>query len=161
MEFFKQVFANFKFDKRNKNKLVDVVNDRNGQGFQFSFAVDFTSLPYTESYLQTKDNYSKNGNYNVTSVTKIEKKIYEVTSFDPSHLITVSTTKSPYCELEISLKNVVPDWITKTHTDDESNIAIDTTQTFGFMSLTNAISEAYSYKNEGKNITNFIFEIIK
>jgi hypothetical protein len=63
--------------------------------------------------------------------------------------------------LNVSLKNVVPIWIINTNSNDESNIKNDTTQTFGFKFLTNAISEAYSYKNKEKNITNFTFELIK
>jgi hypothetical protein len=154
--------GSFKFDRRNKNILNDVKPDRNGQGFQFSFATDFASLPYSDSYIQTTNNYlCSDDNYIVTSVTKIKKKIYEVTSFTPTHLITISTQNSPYCELNVSLKNVVPIWIINTNSNDESNIKNDTTQTFGFKFLTNAISEAYSYKNKEKNITNFTFELIK
>ncbi len=156
------IIGRFKFDKISKNKLKDVKSDRNGQGFQFSFATDFSSLPYSDSYFQTTNNYScSDDNYAVTSVTKIKKKAYEITSFIPTHMITASTQNNPYCELNISLKNVVPIWIVNTNSDDESNIKSDTTQTFGFKFLTNAISEAYSYKNKEKNITNFTFEIIK
>lgn len=157
-----KTIGTFKFNKISKNKLNDVESDRNGQGFQFSFATDFSSLPYSDSYFQTTNNYScSDDNYKVTSVTVIKKKIYEVPAFTPTHLITVSTQNSPYCELNISLKNVVPIWIINTNSDNESNIKSDTTQTFGFKFLTNAISEAYSYKNKDKNIANFTFEINK
>lgn len=154
--------GSFKFDRQAKNILNDVKPDRNGQGFQFSFATDFSSLPYSDSdsYFQTTNNYSCSGdNYAVSSITKIKREFYEITSFSPTHLITVSTNNNPYCELNVSLKNVVPIWIVNTNSDDESNIQSDTTQTFGFKSLTNAISEAYSFKNKGKNITNFTFKI--
>jgi len=152
--------GNFKFDRSVKNKLNDVKPDRNGQGFQFSFATNFSSLPYSDSYFETTDNYScSDDNYTVTSVTKIKKKVYEITEFTPTHLITVFTQKSPYCKLKVSLKNVVPIWIDNTNSDDESNIESNTTQTFGFKFLTNAISDAYSYKNKENNITNFTFEI--
>jgi hypothetical protein len=153
--------GDFRFDKQDGNKLIDVESDRNDQGFQFSFATDFSSLPYSDSSFETVDNYECNENYTVKSVKRVEKKIYEVTSFAPTHLITVYTQKSPYCELNISLKNVVPIWINNTNSDDESYIENDTTQTFGFKFLTNAMSEAYSYKNKEKNITNFSFEITK
>jgi hypothetical protein len=154
--------GSFKFNRQDKNILKDVKSDRNGQGFQFSFATCFSSLPYSDSYIQSTNNYlCSDDNYTVTSVTKIKKRIYEVTSFIPTHLITISTQYSPYCELNVSLKNVVPIWIVNTNSDDESNIKEDTTQTFGFKFLTNAITEAYSYKNKEKNITNFTFEIIK
>lgn len=156
--------GDFKFDKRDKNKLTDVKSDRNGEGFQFSFATDYYSLPYPDSYIETVDNYTCSDKYTVKSVKSIkrgEKKIHEVTSFDPSHLITVFTQKSPYGKLNISLNNVVPVWIKNTNSDDESNINSDTTQTFGFKFLTNAISEAYIHMNNEGDITNFTFEIIK
>ena len=69
------IIGRFKFDKISKNKLKDVKSDRNGQGFQFSFATDFSSLPYSDSYFQTTNNYScSDDNYAVTSVTKIKKR---------------------------------------------------------------------------------------
>ena len=97
----------------------------------------------------------------MTSVTKVSSIIHEVSSFDPTHLISVHTRKSPYCELKVSLRNVDPPWIVDTNSNDETNIKSDTSKTFGFRFLTNAISEAYSYKNKEKNITNFSFDITK
>jgi len=158
----KNKLGDFRPDRRGLNKLINVESDRNGQGFQFSYATDFSSLPYSDLYLETIENYScSDDNYEVVSVTKIKKKIYEITSFIPTHLITVSTQNSPYCELSVSLKNVVPIWIVNTNSDNESNIDNNTTQTFGFKFLTNAISEAYLYMNRENKITNFTFEIIK
>lgn len=154
------IIGTFIFDKKDKNKLDNVRQDRNGQGFQFSFATDFSSLPYSDSYFQTTDNYScSNDNYKVTSVTKIKKKIYEVTSFTPTHLITVFTDRSPFCKLQVSLNNVIPKWINETNTNSETDIREDTSHTFGFKFLTKAISEAYLHKNKSKNIANFTFEI--
>jgi len=151
--------GSFRFDRSQKNKLTNVKGDRNGQGFQFSFATDFSILPFTDSYFEDAQNYSPNNNYNVSSITKVDKTIYAVTTFKPTHLITVTNLKSPYGELNVILKNVTPDWIVGSHTDEESDIKSNTTQTFGFKFLTDAISEAYAYKNKEKLVTQFKFEI--
>jgi hypothetical protein len=157
----KNLLGDFKFDKDHLNILNDVEPDRHSQGFQFSFAVDYESLPYSNTYIQTLSNYTCSENYSLLSVKEVTKKLYEVTSFSPTQLITVSSIAIPYGKLEVSLKSVAPEWITNTNTDNETYILTDTTQTFGFKFLTNAISEAYSYKNKEKNIANFTFELNK
>jgi hypothetical protein len=47
----------------------------------------------------------------------------------------------------------MPGWILGTNIDEE--IQIDDTHTFGFKSLIDAISEAYEYQNNGKNLATF------
>jgi len=149
----------FRPDREYSNRLINVKPDRNGQGFQFSFATDYSTLPYTDSYFEKTDNYLATENYDVTAIEKVDRKIHEVTSFTPTHLITVFTAANPYCELSISIKNEVPTWIVNTNSEGESNIKSDTTQTFGFKFLTDAISKAYKYKNREKYIAEFTIEI--
>lgn len=153
--------GSFRLDRYVKNKLIDVESDRNGEGFQFTIAVDFSSLPFSDSYLTQIKNYSCNSDFEVICITNVTKKIYEVTSFTPTHLISVYTDNNPYCELELALNNTPPNWIIETSTEDESNIETDYTHTFGFKFLTDAISEAYEYKNGEKNIMSLKFEITK
>ncbi|WP_149277658.1 hypothetical protein [Pareuzebyella sediminis] len=151
----------FRFDRSNKNKLIDVTPGRSGQGFQFSFAADYSQLPFSDTYFKNVDNYTCSNDYQVIEVTEILKKTPGITTFKPTHLITVSNSKNPYGTLDITLKNVVPDWIETTNTDVESNIQENTTQTFGFKFLTEAISEAFAFQNKEKNVTKFSFEITK
>jgi hypothetical protein len=151
----------FRPDRNTKNRLNDATPDRNGQGFQFSIACDFSSLPFSESYLTTKENYSAtNNSFMVLGINKPSKRIYGI-PFTPTHLITVFTPKSPYGNLEIKLKNVIPKWIDNSDTNTETNIQNDNTHTFGLKFLTEAISEAYDYKNKEKDIVSFKFEILK
>lgn len=151
----------FRLDRTYKNKLTNVKTDRKGKGFKFTFATDFSDLPFSDSYLQSTENYSCSNNFRVLNVFTVDKKIYEVESFTPSHFITVFTDRSPFCDLKVSLKNVVPNWINETNTNSETDIRKDTSHTFGFEFLINAISDAYQYKNKEKNIVNFNFEITK
>jgi|WetSurSiteA1Bulk_404760.scaffolds.fasta_scaffold01054_8 hypothetical protein len=145
----------FKPDRKLKNKITDAKPDRNGRGFQFCFAVDYSSLPFSESYLTSVENYSCNLNYSVISIEQIkDSQKYVVTSFkNPTHIITVYTEKNPFGELEVVLKNEIPGWIEAAHTGTEDQI--DNSRTFGFKHLTDAISGAYTFKNNQKNLTNF------
>jgi len=154
--------GDFKFAKNNKNKLENVKTDRNGQGFQFTIATDFSTLPFSDSHLNLISNYScSNTSYSINNVCGVgDLKLYGL-NFTPTHLITAQTLKSPLCQLDISLLNTVPNWIENTNSDDEKNIVGDTSHTFGFKFLTNAISEAYQYKNKEANIVTFKFELIK
>lgn len=154
--------GNFKFDKRDKNKLIEVTTDRNGQGFRFSIAIRYSALPLSDSYFTDIDNYtSNNPNFTIEAVSEIgDTKLYGL-NFTPTHLLTVATNKNPAGQLEISLLNTIPSWIAATNVDDEDNIVGDSTHTFGFQFLTDAISEAYHYKNKGSHIVSFTFELTK
>lgn len=151
----------FKFDKSNKNKLISAEKDRNGQGFQFSIAVDYSSLPFPDAYYKAKENYSLSGTYKIIDIYTPTKKIHEVTTFSPSHLITISTTLSLYGNIELTLQYIIPAWITQTDSDNETGIIGDSTHTFSFKYLTDAITEAYQYKNKQQNIGTFRIEILK
>ena len=154
--------GDFRFDKRNKNKLVSVKTDRSGQGFYFTFAADFSSLPFSDSYLTSIDNYiCNNSNFTIKAVSKIGNLKLHGLGFSPTHLITVGTDRNPLCKLNVSLQYNIPNWIEESNINDESNIIGDTFHTFGFKFLTNAISEAYQYKNNESNIVTFKFELIK
>lgn len=154
--------GDFRFDKKDRNKLVNVKSDRNGQGFHFTLATDYSALPFSDSYLTSVDNYTcNNSNFSIKAVSEIgDIKLFGL-NFTPTHLITVGTERSPLCQLEISLKNTIPNWIVETNIDDENDIVGDTTHTFGFKFLINAISEAYQYKNQESKIVTFKFELIK
>ena len=153
--------GNWKFDRKNKNKLLNVKTDRNGQGFQFTIATDFSTLPFSDSYLDSTSNYScNNTNYSINVSSKGSVVLHGL-DFIPTHLISAHTNKSPWCQLDISLLNTVPNWIKNTNIDDEKNILGDTSHTFGFKFLTNAICEAYQYKNQEANIVTFKFELVQ
>lgn len=152
----------FRVDRNNKGGLTDLKLDRNGRGFSFTIAVDFSNLPFSDSYLTSVSNYNlDNDNFEISDIRPIGgKKIYGL-SFQPTHLIRVSAARNPYGQLEISLLNNQPNWIEKTNIDDEKNIAKDTTHTFGFKFLTNAICEAYQYSNKENSVVKLNFELTK
>ena len=152
----------FKFDTSDKNKLLKVKKNPNGE-FQFTFAADFSTLPFSSSYLTSISNYiiNNNNNYIITNAFEKTDETLSGLKFSPTHLITVQTKNNPYSQLNISLINKIPSWIERTNSYDESNIKDDTEHTFGFEYLTNGISEAYQYKNKEASIATFKFELKK
>ena len=150
----------FKFDPVDKNKLINVKKDRNSNEFQFSIAVDYSSLPFSDTYYKTIKNYELKNTYKIIDIYTPNKLIYGV-PFHISHLITLNTTSSPYGIIELTLKYIIPTWITETNSNNELKIIGDSTHTFGFKNLTDAITEAYQYKNQQQNIATFKLEILK
>ena len=148
----------FKFDKRAVNSLEDAQKDRHGLGFQFSIAVDYSALPFSEAYLTSPANYTINNNYSIVSIKKITKRIFAV-PFPATHLITVQTKNSPLGTLSVSIKNNVPPWIATTDSNTEANIQTDTKHTFGLRYLTKGIIEAYESMSNDQNIANLKIEI--
>lgn len=145
----------FKQDFKDKFKLINA-KPLKGE-FQFAFAADFSSLSFSDSYLTSTGNYDcPYSNFSVVKVVKISKRIPGV---EGTHLITVFTDKNPVGDLGIVLKNVPPGWVMETDADNED--LIDRTHTFGFKFLTDAISEAYEYKNNGRNPATFKILISK
>jgi hypothetical protein len=145
----------FKLDYESKYKLL---NARPLKGeFQFAFAADFSSLPFSDRYLTSISNYEcLHSNFKVVKGVKIEKRIPGV---EGTHLITVFTDKNPLGDLEIVLKNITPVWVMGTDIENEDNI--DSSHTFGFKFLMDAISEAYNYRNNDTNPATFKITITK
>ena len=142
--------GDFRPDPGSTNRITDA-SPLKGE-FQFAIAADFNSLSFLpDDYLNSAENYStSNPNFSIVSVEKITKKI---AGAEGTHLITVSTNRSPLGELKIVLKNSIPAWIAETNIDNEDQI--DSSSTYGFKFLTGAISSAYEEKNSGKNLAAF------
>ena len=152
------LIGTFGFDRIENNCLVNAKSDRLGIGFQFAIAVDYSSLPFPESYFSTLTNYSIKSNYSIVSIEKPTKKIFAV-DFTPTHLITVQTKKSPCGTLSISLMNNIPIWITDANSNTEANIQTDKTHTYGLKYLTKGITEAYESMSKDQNLANFEIKI--
>lgn len=145
--------GDFRVDPNNPSKLKKAKPIHNE--FQFAIAAELSSLPFSESYLEDISNYECSlPNFSVVNVTRINKKMPGVQG---SHLITLFTDKHPSGILNLVLKNVTPEWIFETNSENEA--IIDSTHTYGFTSLTNAVSKAYNEKNLGTNAASFKIEI--
>lgn len=156
----KEKKGNFRFDNKNKNKLIraNPVHDN----FQFAFAVDFSELPFSNDFCLSQNNYKCNiDNYIVDDIVSLNEDKIPGIDFDATHLITLLSNGNPYGKISLSLNYRNPSWIQETNIDEENGIVDDTAHTFGFKFLTEAITEAYDYKNETKTIVDFNFEITK
>jgi len=155
----KEKKGTFRFDNRNKNKLVKAspVHDN----FQFAFAVDFSELPFSNDFCLSKNNYSHIDNYLVDDIISLNEDKIPGIGFDATHLITLLSKGNPYGKISLRLNYSNPTWIQETNIDEEISIVGDTEHTFGFRFLTEAITEAYDYRNETKTIVDFNFEITK
>jgi hypothetical protein len=151
--------GSFRFDHSDKNKLTEVAKDRNRQDFQFSIAVDYSSLPFPDDYYKNPENYTVSlSEYKIVDIQNSSGTMPEV-QFTPSHLIIVRTSSNPFGNLEVSLDYKTPIWVEETNIDDDSTITGDTTHTFSFKYLTDAIAEAYKYHNKQQHLTTFNIQI--
>lgn len=152
--------GNFDVENRRPNSIENAVKDPNGS-FGFSFAVDFNSLPFSESYLVNPRNYILSNNYQIDSIQRIkpaEKAFLPViANFKPSHIITMvcKPKKTHVGVVNLQLKYVLPSWINSSLNPEDVNSPF----TFGFDKLTSGIAAAYNEHNQNKNLADFKFQV--
>ena len=126
--------------------------DRNGN-FYFCVAVDMGGVNVQEDYLLEPSNYLlDNSRYEIINITPYNKDainpsdliILQKSSKQPTHIITLAATGTAICDLGISLKRKMPQWV------DEYNIMDDTRAkmisdggSFGLRYWIEGISRAY------------------
>lgn len=136
--------GNFRQDREDSKRLNEVEPSQAGE-FEFSVGVDFSSLPLSDDYLTDISHYEASGNFEVVGVERHRPGMTtNITSFEPSHMITLRATGLPQGIIDIKLLNELPAWVDESHTDDDRNIEGDSTKTFGFKYLIQGIVDAYS-----------------
>lgn len=130
-------------DKPENNKTIKLgpFSGKDGDKFNFYVLVDFSHLPFDESFYTNPSNYMCGNDYQVLSVKKIEDPNY-------NYKLTVEQhASSPtYTSFDISLRNDNQDfWIGETDTQDDNTP--DNISTLGFANLLEGIKGAYEYKN--------------
>ncbi len=150
----------FRFSRGSRKKLSEVEKDRMGRGFQFSIAVDYSSIPFSDEYKSSVVNYECSTNFEVSKIQKFDTaQLYVIKEIMPTHLISVMTSNNPLGKLQVNLKNSIPVWISQTNSEDELNISQDSEHTFGFKKLIKGITDAYSHASKTENLASFIIEI--
>ncbi len=134
----------------NGAKTGDKDNDQNV--FQFSLAANLDFLKTDESYITNPDNYELPENYKIISIVKNKDEANEGLK-NYSHVFMIRTTElKERQEVCIKLKTKIPEWVSTSSNNDDSN-PTDTmkqNQTFGFKYFIQGINEAYKDKYEGK-----------
>jgi hypothetical protein len=133
--------------------------------FAFSLAFNFSKVPYNDEYFRNNDVYANDKGYAVTEIisSKDLKPVAKV-GLDTEkfkHVVTFSKTGPPWGTMQVLVKNIVPNWIEDTNTDDDSIIIDNTSQTFGFKYLIDGIAKGYSHVNNTENIAKFQIKINK
>ena len=148
------------------SSITDVEKDKRNGDFQFSIGVDLKKVTAEESYILNPTNYKLSSNkYQIKEIVPagnlIGKDANEIQGTPISHLIVLKTSSHPVDNLEVSLNNKMPTWISETHTSDDSKIHGDTKTTFGFQYLIDGISRAYQKQSSSPEYFNISVTIKK
>lgn len=136
--------GDFQADKNDPKRLTNVSSEQSGE-FEFSIGVDYSNMPLSDNYLTDINHYEVSGNFEVIEVEKYRANMTtNITSFEPSHMITLRATGMPQGIIDIKLLNKLPAWVEESHTNDDRNIKGDTITTWGFENLIDGIVGAYS-----------------
>ena len=128
--------------------------------FQFSVAMDLSSLTSTPDYLSDKSNYLVDEDFEIMEVKTFSDREIEVADrpladgMNYTHLITVRTDERPAYlkELNIVLKRQVPGWVEKYSTLDDLNTDKRKEvqdKTFGLSYLIAGVNDAYKLHYRG------------
>lgn len=133
---------------RSNNKILTKVRSRQGV-FQYSIAVDYSSLPLPEDYLKNENNYKVDDNLNIVSIEDANETVKNVFS-NATHVIVINKVGNPLGTHSVVLLNNSYDWIEDTDMEDDGVEIImgNSTQTFGFKELNKGIVEAYEHYND-------------
>lgn len=148
--------------KRGQDKQIIEIGgiepERNNKVAQLVVAVDFNNMFIDESYLTNPANYKVKSvdSISIKSIKELDTKNISVADkkhvASASHVIVLETPSlSRDQEVIIKLINHLPDWIAKSSSDNDSNIADPAfkTTTFGLSYLLQGIYDAY--KNSSPN----------
>lgn len=149
-----------------ETSLIYVEKDRHSGDFQFAVGVDMKKVTAEESYILNPTNYKVSSNkYQIKEIVPagnlIGKDANEIQGTPISHLIVLNTSSYPVDNLEVSLSNKLPTWISETHTSDDSKIHGDTKTTFGFQYLVDGIARAYQKQASSQEYFNISVNIKK
>ena len=148
--------------RNNRNTFEQVSSDRNGN-FGFNFAVNYSSLPFPDSYLMDINNYEVSNNFRVTGIQSADNypSYIAPANLGHTHVIELSTTRNPAGNLELKLRNTLPSWISQTHRDSDADIIGDETGTFGFRYLTDGIISGYSNFSDQQYLAKMNFQLLR
>lgn len=145
--------------------------ERNSKNLVFALALNLKELNVGEDYLLKTENYTVADKiFRVKKIGKIENDEIkfgntEVVKLNPidlkrvsngmTHVVVFESMKPNFKSLEFSLKRNTPDWVVKSTSLDDTQIAIDQTEqnkTFGLSYLIDGITDAYVMQTNEKEL---------
>lgn len=150
--------------------IVSEAHKSNSDVFQFAFAIDFSEIGLTNEYIENLENYNiSSGDYDISQIiplseldNKVKLKIQETYQKDNfSHVFVLNSkndAKTYFGELKIDMKNNATDLSNEINSDCSPE-DIDSLNTITFSSLMEGIKRSYENINQGKLLTELIFNI--
>jgi hypothetical protein len=146
--------------------------NRNGNSsnkFTFAVAVDLKNIPVEEDYLLNPENYTLgDDNFIVKEIKAVNKNDIgasdwvRISASNPTHLLILEATGTAISNVKVSLKKQMPQWITDSSIEDDTDRNKLTGKTFGLKYWIEGIAAAYQeiYPND-KNFFEFEIQIKK
>ncbi|MCX6235960.1 MAG: hypothetical protein NTY07_00145 [Bacteroidia bacterium] len=132
-----------------KNKIINAIKSDKGMHigeFQFSVGINFKYSLFDNDYIIDENNYKVPDNYTIEVVKN------NIVNSNYTHIIKLTTKSLKTENVNIKLKNKLPQWVTNINSDDDTNINAkgELNKTFGIKYLIEGIYEAYKTKNNNK-----------
>ena len=135
-----------KVKKENKGK--------NAGKFRFSIGVDLNFFPLDDNYLYNSENYQVNNkDYSV--------EVIKMSSDNFSHQVSLTTEIISPCQITVSLKNKLPDWVNEKTDFIGQDLIIDKAEnkTFGLKYLVEGVYKAFVDTKSSDDYAQFIVTI--
>lgn len=136
--------------------LSDVAASKRQGGIRFAVGVNLNAYPVNDGYRTNPRNFEIRGpeeeKWQVAEILPLNGSLSDrdaklVTPVEPTHFLVIEgeDVKSKSSSLTIRFLDQKPDWLLRSHTDDDSKARIDEVkdQTFGFAYLSDGVWDAY------------------
>lgn len=150
-----------KFSIRNSREVQKAETE--DQRFEFQVAVDFSKEMESLSYFNNSKHYQLSNpaySVDVQQLTDLQKAKMKLSKY--THLLTFTTNKLINEDLEISILDIMPEWIAESNSTNTDSIAISKvqqSQTFGIRNLLEGVKGAYNKDGKNQIISQFKIKI--
>ena len=139
-----------KFKKVDNTTIRDAKIDSHRHLFSFAIAIDLRDIPLSDDEKCNINLYEVSDDYVVDEVLKITNAsiapVDKNACENCTHIIKISTTNTTTPSLKLSMKRLIPNWITNSTSENDTHIDKDVNEqskTFGLSYFVNGIKEAY------------------
>jgi hypothetical protein len=116
----------------------------------FAVALDLKNIPVEEDYLLNPENYTLgDNNFTVKEIKPVNKNDIhpsdwvKISAANSTHLLLLEATGTATSNVKVSLKKQMPQWITDSNTEDDTDKSKLTGKTFGLKYWVEGIASAY------------------
>lgn len=159
-------------DLSNPNAKRQRGRDAEASAMRIVLAIDMSNIYVQPDYLTDLDNYSikTKGDWKIKDIIRLtedEDVDRYITDYVPTatHLIVLESASGDFMDetVRISLNNKLPDWISKSSTNDDTRVSSTNpafyTTTFGFETMMEGIYNAFYKKSDKEKYFNLSIDI--